>query len=308
KVVKNPMYCDDGLILDMGFNATNKEIDLGTDKYGYYRIEGYCLPYSSTDEEIVITPFKVEKEDIKTITKYTNYPLTVTVTDENGNPVKDVLVIGHVELWKKSYDQWMGKEYITTAITDDTGKATLYIQTKDFDDGKIEIFVSNKTYLFKVGENYFDIEGMPTTYTDLKGSLSYKIINSTENSTTFEITLTVTNEGNVDSGEFNTTIYANNKPIKTERLSLKAGESKTMTVTYTTNSTDEIMLISQRQINAVENTITNIEEAFEPLLDQELEIFSFHLNEAVKEISSITRPFENDEMLDKMFGSFCLGK
>ncbi len=76
----------------------------------------------------------------------------------------------------------------------------------------------------------------------------------------------------------------------------------------TTNSTDEIMLISQRQINAVENTITNIEEAFEPLQDQELEIFSFHLNEAVKEISSITRPFENDEMLDKMFGSFCLGK
>jgi len=76
----------------------------------------------------------------------------------------------------------------------------------------------------------------------------------------------------------------------------------------TTNSTDEVMLISQRQISAVQNTITNIEEAFEPLQDQELEIFSFHLNEAVKEMASITRPFENDEMLDKMFGSFCLGK
>ena len=76
----------------------------------------------------------------------------------------------------------------------------------------------------------------------------------------------------------------------------------------TTNSTDEIMLISQRQISAVQNTITNIEEAFEPLQEQELEIFSFHLNEAVKEMASITRPFENDEMLDKMFGSFCLGK
>jgi len=74
------------------------------------------------------------------------------------------------------------------------------------------------------------------------------------------------------------------------------------------NSGDEIMLISQRQISAVENTITNINEAFEPLQDQELEIFSFHLNEAVKEMASITRPFENDEMLDKMFGSFCLGK
>ena len=74
------------------------------------------------------------------------------------------------------------------------------------------------------------------------------------------------------------------------------------------NSSDEMMLISQRQIMAVENTLNNIEEALLPLQDQELEIFSFHLNEAVKEMASITRPFENDEMLDKMFGSFCLGK
>jgi tRNA modification GTPase len=76
----------------------------------------------------------------------------------------------------------------------------------------------------------------------------------------------------------------------------------------TTNTSDEMMLISQRQISAVENTLKNIEEALFPLQDQELEIFSFHLNEAVKEMASITRPFENDEMLDKMFGSFCLGK
>jgi len=76
----------------------------------------------------------------------------------------------------------------------------------------------------------------------------------------------------------------------------------------TTDSSDEMMLISQRQISAVENTLSNIKEASLPLQDQELEIFSFHLNEAIKEMASITRPFENDEMLDKMFGSFCLGK
>ena len=75
-----------------------------------------------------------------------------------------------------------------------------------------------------------------------------------------------------------------------------------------TNTSDEMMLISERQISAVEETMLNIEEAVEPLEDQELEIFSFHLNEAVKAMASITRPFENDEMLDKMFGSFCLGK
>jgi tRNA modification GTPase len=74
------------------------------------------------------------------------------------------------------------------------------------------------------------------------------------------------------------------------------------------NVSDEVMLISQRQISAVEMTMQNIKEAFIPLEDQELEIFSFHLNEAVKEMAGITRPFENDEMLDKMFGSFCLGK
>ena len=33
--------------------------------------------------------------------------------------------------------------------------------------------------------------------------------------------------------------------------------------------------------------LTNIEEAFSPLDDQELEIFSFHLNEAVKEMAFI---------------------
>ena len=75
-----------------------------------------------------------------------------------------------------------------------------------------------------------------------------------------------------------------------------------------TNLSDEITLISQRQISAVQNALNNVIEAFIPLQDQELEIFSFHLNEAVKDMSSITRPFENDEMLDKMFGSFCLGK
>ncbi len=74
------------------------------------------------------------------------------------------------------------------------------------------------------------------------------------------------------------------------------------------NSSDEMMLVSQRQVLAVENALKSIEEAFVPLQDQELEIFSFCLNEAIKEVASITRPFENDEMLDKMFGSFCLGK
>ena len=74
------------------------------------------------------------------------------------------------------------------------------------------------------------------------------------------------------------------------------------------NASDEMMLISLRQIEAVKKTLNAIEEAKEPLESQELEIFSFHVTEAINAIGSITRPFETDEMLDKMFGSFCLGK
>ena len=76
----------------------------------------------------------------------------------------------------------------------------------------------------------------------------------------------------------------------------------------TKNVSDEIMLISVRQINAVKKALAEIDEAKQPLQDQELEIFSFHMNMAITEISSITRPFQHSEMLDKMFGDFCLGK
>jgi len=76
----------------------------------------------------------------------------------------------------------------------------------------------------------------------------------------------------------------------------------------TKNVSDEIMLISTRQIQAVQSALSEISDAKSPLQDQELEIFSFHMNEAIKYISSITRPYEHSEMLDKMFGNFCLGK
>lgn len=74
------------------------------------------------------------------------------------------------------------------------------------------------------------------------------------------------------------------------------------------NVSNETMLISLRQIEAVTRAADAIEAAREPLADQELELFSYHLGEAIASIASITRPYEHDEMLDKMFGSFCLGK
>jgi len=74
------------------------------------------------------------------------------------------------------------------------------------------------------------------------------------------------------------------------------------------NVSEETMLISQRQTDAVRGALSAIDNAFMPLEEQELELFSFHVGEAIQALASITRPFDNEEMLDKMFGSFCLGK
>ncbi|ACM93028.1 tRNA modification GTPase TrmE [Nautilia profundicola AmH] len=71
---------------------------------------------------------------------------------------------------------------------------------------------------------------------------------------------------------------------------------------------DEHVLISARQINAVEKALKSIEESKEFLQTGELELFSYQIQDAIRAISEITKPFEYDEMLDKMFGSFCVGK
>ena len=71
---------------------------------------------------------------------------------------------------------------------------------------------------------------------------------------------------------------------------------------------EELMLISTRQIEAVESAKEAIVAAKEPLLSGELEFFSYHLQEALKAISSISKPYNSEEILDKMFGEFCLGK
>ncbi|WP_300362833.1 tRNA uridine-5-carboxymethylaminomethyl(34) synthesis GTPase MnmE [Hydrogenimonas sp.] len=71
---------------------------------------------------------------------------------------------------------------------------------------------------------------------------------------------------------------------------------------------DEILLISTRQIEAVRRAKEAISQAKAPLLAGELEIFTFHLTEAIEAISSISRPVDFNDIMDKMFGEFCLGK
>lgn len=74
------------------------------------------------------------------------------------------------------------------------------------------------------------------------------------------------------------------------------------------HDSSEQILISKRQIDMVEKTIASIDGSIDPLRRGELEIFSFYINEAIADISAISRPYEHSQMLDEMFGNFCLGK
>ena len=71
---------------------------------------------------------------------------------------------------------------------------------------------------------------------------------------------------------------------------------------------DEMTLISKRQVISVEETLSHINQSIMPLNTGELEFFAHHITEALENISNITRPYDNDQMLDVMFGEFCLGK
>jgi len=68
------------------------------------------------------------------------------------------------------------------------------------------------------------------------------------------------------------------------------------------------MLISNRQVEVVEAAYNAIINSFELIEMQELELFSYNIQDAVSNIGKITKPYEHDEVLDKMFGSFCVGK
>lgn len=71
---------------------------------------------------------------------------------------------------------------------------------------------------------------------------------------------------------------------------------------------DALVLSSSYQIAQITDTIDALNQAALKLESGELELFSFHINECIKAISAISRPYEYTQMLDAMFGAFCLGK
>ena len=70
----------------------------------------------------------------------------------------------------------------------------------------------------------------------------------------------------------------------------------------------ELMLTSNFQMEAINSTCTALKNSEDLLEDGSLELFAFWINEAISSLGLITRPYGVDEMLDKMFSSFCLGK
>jgi tRNA modification GTPase len=74
------------------------------------------------------------------------------------------------------------------------------------------------------------------------------------------------------------------------------------------SATQDNVLISQRQVRAVEDAYDAINEAYELIESAELELFSYNIQEAILAISKITKPYEHDDVLEKMFSSFCVGK
>ena len=84
--------------------------------------------------------------------------------------------------------------------------------------------------------------------------------------------------------------------------------NKIETILNQNTNSDDVTLISKQQVYEVEQTLSHIKRASTPLQSGELEFFAHHINESLESISNITRPFEHSQMLDVMFGEFCLGK
>ncbi|EPM6847070.1 tRNA uridine-5-carboxymethylaminomethyl(34) synthesis GTPase MnmE [Campylobacter jejuni] len=69
-----------------------------------------------------------------------------------------------------------------------------------------------------------------------------------------------------------------------------------------------IMVSSLDLINACKISSEAIFRAKGLLEENSLELFAFELNLAINELARFTKDFQRDEILDEMFGNFCLGK
>lgn len=73
-------------------------------------------------------------------------------------------------------------------------------------------------------------------------------------------------------------------------------------------SYEEIILSAPYQQEAIAKTRGHIHAARVRLESSELELFAYHIKDALESIGHITSPYNSEEVLDSMFREFCLGK
>ena len=74
------------------------------------------------------------------------------------------------------------------------------------------------------------------------------------------------------------------------------------------NLKGEIILSAPYQLESIKSSIAHLDLALGRLKEGELELFAYHIKDTLESIGQITSPYTNEEMLDKMFSEFCLGK
>lgn len=73
-------------------------------------------------------------------------------------------------------------------------------------------------------------------------------------------------------------------------------------------SYQDIILSAPYQQEAIAQAQAHIHKACAKLESLELELFAYHIKDALESIGCITHPYNSEEVLDSMFGQFCLGK
>jgi len=121
--------------------------------------------------------------------------------------------------------------------------------------------------------------------------------------------IVILNKSDIAKESFDKDIFSDYTTIEFSKSSLVDELVKKIEdILDTTDIDHQMILTSKRQVKCVEDSYSYINEAMENLDMDELELFAYNINDAITSISSITTSFERDEILDKMFSSFCLGK
>ena len=96
-------------------------------------------------------------------------------------------------------------------------------------------------------------------------------------------------------------------------ISIESGGAKAVveslkSIINTHSGGDSLILTSHYQLESLKNVLDSIAKAYDVLNLGELELFSYHIRDCITALSNITHPYEDSQLLDKLFGTFCLGK